>query len=189
MKYSSIGVDFDGVLADTTALKQEQALQLFGVKLLAHECKEQIVVKKNLMSREQYRAVMERVCAHPEIGLRMQMIEGGVEYLRKLIQTTETIRVITARSGQELEVARIWCMNNGLNLDFVSVGYGGSKVTAADGLDVYIDDDVSKLLPLVGLVPRLYLFHQSYNADIDLPLEIKRVFSWGAIEQDLQATV
>ncbi|PIP60871.1 hypothetical protein COX00_00815 [Candidatus Uhrbacteria bacterium CG22_combo_CG10-13_8_21_14_all_47_17] len=185
-KRLSIGVDFDGVIVDTTALKQEQALRLYGVSLKSHECKEGAVISKGLMTHAQYRELMARVCGDMGVGLQMESLEGSIEFLQKLLRQGHSIKIITARADADLEVAKQWCAEKNLVIDFVSVGYGGSKLEAAEGLDIYIDDDLQKLLPLQGKVQNLFLFHWSYNADDLEPAEIKRVSSWQKIEDTIK---
>lgn len=185
-KRLTIGIDFDGVIADTTALKQKLAKEMFGVELDANVCKERFVVEQGLMTREQYRSLMARVCGEPEVGLRMDALEGGVDLLRKLQNDGHALRIITARADADLEVAKRWSSERGLDIEFISVGYGGSKTEPATGLDLYIDDDLSKLLPLQGIVPNLLMFNWPYNAHEEAPSSIRRVSSWSEISAAIE---
>ncbi|TAK04866.1 hypothetical protein EPO33_02615 [Patescibacteria group bacterium] len=179
MSTLNIGLDFDGVIADTSALKREHARALFGVELPADRLKEQMVTADGLMTRDQYRALMRAVCATRDLGLRMAPLPGMDEALRALVASGHDCKIITARCEEEVAVAREWCLSRALpDLPFVSVGYGMPKTEAARGLDAYIDDDLQKLLPLVGAVPHLFLFTQPHNAGDAVPPGIRRVASW-----------
>jgi len=74
------------------------------------------------------------------------------------LKNGHNVTVITARDGIGLEIAKEWTLKEGILLDFIGVGYGGSKATAASGLDIYMDDDLDKLEQLIGIVPRLSCF-------------------------------
>lgn len=173
-----IGIDFDGVLVDCTELKKEMAQHMYGVDIGSTICKEHAVVREGLLTREQYRALMSQVCGNPNIGLRMRAMDGGVEHLKRLLDSGQSLKIITARADDDLEVAKEWCRINQLDIDFVSVGYRGSKVEAARGLHVYLDDDLDKLLPLQGIVPHLFLFSWPHNAQEQTPGSIMRISSW-----------
>lgn len=175
----NIGMDFDGVFADTTKLKHTMAKQMFGIEGIPdHRFKESYVVEDGTMTREQYRELMTEVCANPEVGLQMDSIGDVDEVIPRLKKEGHRLVVITSRSPEEVAVAREWCVRRGFDLEYISVGYGKDKKEACAGMDIYIDDDVHKLEPLVGIVPYLFLFHQKHNEEHDLPEGTLRVYSW-----------
>lgn len=175
----NIGLDFDGVFADTTELKHTQAKRMFGLEgIPSNRFKESYVVEDGRMTREQYRELMGQVCANPEVGLDMEPIGEVGEVVPELRSKGHRLVVITSRSPEEVAVAKQWCERRGFDLEYISVGYGKDKKEACEGIEIYMDDDVHKLEPLVGLVPHLFLFHQGHNADHDLPHGVQRVHSW-----------
>lgn len=183
----NLGIDFDGVMADTTHLKHREAKRLYGVEgIPSHMFKERPVVEAGYMSREQYRALMNTVCGDREIGLEAQEIDGAQGTLKKLKGEGHRLVIITSREGDEFEVVKDWCGQRDLEMEFISVGYGKDKVEAARGIDVYVDDDVSKLVPLIGVVPHLYLFTQLHNKEMEIPEGITRVEGWDQFEQAVQ---
>lgn len=173
-----IGVDFDGVIADCTELKLEQARTLYRTEIPPHRAKEYMVVEDGIMTREEYRALMKIVCGTRDIGLRMAEVGDCIEHLSALRDNGHQLVMITSRDGDDLVIAKEWLAVRKMDLDIVSVGYGKDKVQAANGLDVYIDDDLIKLKPLVGLVPHLFLYSQAHNASHEIPPNIRRVDSW-----------
>ena len=182
-----IGLDFDGVIADTTHLKLEVADEM-GFSVNPNRFKEKLVVEDGIMAREDYRSIMERVCTAMEVGMRMTPCAEAIETIQ-LLAKSHTLTVITSREGKEVEVADAWCKEQGIPLPFVSVGYGVTKADAAceHGIDVYMDDDLHKLEPLVGIVPRLFLYRTPQNAHEELPEAITRVMSWNAFKETLNA--
>jgi uncharacterized HAD superfamily protein len=173
-----IGLDFDGVIADTSSLKQEQAKLRYGVDIPTEIFKEKLVVGRGILTLEQYRSLMRSVCGTREIGLRMAPIGNSVDSLKSLQREGHDLLIITSREDSELEVARDWLAERGISIDFLSVGYGKDKVSAAEGLGAYIDDDLNKLLPLLNRVPRLFLLNRDYNATDEAPSGIARIDGW-----------
>jgi hypothetical protein len=80
----------------------------------------------------------------------------------------------------ELYIAKELVAARGLALEFISTGYGKSKVDAANavGFDAYVDDDLDKLVLLRGIVPYLFLFSWGYNERVDESGVALRVRSW-----------
>ena len=72
-------------------------------------------------------------------------------------------------------------------MDIAGVNLGVTKAKACKGLDVYVDDDLDKLEPLVGIVPNRFLFSWGYNQHIDVPPSTaKRVDSWQQFYQEIR---
>lgn len=174
----NIGLDFDGVLSDCGRLKSDGAKQLYGVDIQPQDFKKELVTGRGLLTLEQYRELQRRVYSEREIGLSMAPVDGVLDFLPRLLAQGHVVRVITSRESAALAVAQEWTRGKGLELDFVGVGYGKSKAAAAAGFDVYIDDDLAKLEPLVDVVPFRFLFSWGYNKHIDVGTVAQRVASW-----------
>ena len=109
----------------------------------------------------------------------MQKVDGVVDYTQKLVSEGHNLKIITSRGTSELEIVKEWIQKIGLNFTFIGVGGGVKKTEACRGLDVYIDDDLDKLEPLVGIVPYRFLFSWGYNQHIQVPQSVaKRIESW-----------
>lgn len=173
-----IGLDFDGVLSDCGALKSECALELFGVRIPAERFKKEIVLGEGLLSAEQYRDLQERIYGTRELGLRMAPVPGVLDVLPRIMADGHEVTIITSRSGDMLAIATEWCAAHGLTPEFRGVGYGVSKAGEARGLHVYVDDDLDKIAPLVGVVPHRFLFSWGYNAHEEPEGIAERVASW-----------
>jgi uncharacterized HAD superfamily protein len=150
--------------------------------------KRDYVVGSGKLTLEQYRELQRTVYGTREIGLLMEPIEGVLDYLPRLIADGHSILVITSRGETELEIANEWAASHGLVFDSVSVGYTErqTKAEAAAGLDVFVDDDLDKLVPLHSIVPHLFLFNWGYNQHIDEGNIAQRVSSWEELYNAIQ---
>ncbi len=181
-----IGFDFDGVIADCGKLKSDGAKKLYGIDIPPEKFKKEIVLREKHLTAEQYREFQKTLYEMREIGFLMEPVDGMSIYLPRLIADGHTILIVTSRDGIAFEIAQEWSVRQGLQLDFVSVGYGNSKANAAAGLDVYTDDDLDKLKPLVSVVPNRFLFSWGYNTHLDAGTTAKRVASWEEIYRNIQ---
>ena len=179
-----IGLDFDGVICDCGQLKSVAAERLFGVNIPAAEFKKELVVGRGLLTTEQYRFLQKEIYGSLELGMAAEPVPGMKDKLARLRADGHHVRVITSRTDETLDVARHWTARHGLTLEFTGVGQGAPKTEAVRGCDLYVDDDLDKLQPLVGVVPHLYLFSWGYNRHVDATNVAARVASW----EELYAT-
>lgn len=181
-----IGLDFDGVVSDCGKLKSDTAKKLYGLDIPPKKFKKEIVIGEGYLTAEQYRDLQKTIYGTREVGLLMEPVEGMLESIPQLLALGHTLLVVTSRTEVELEIAKEWSLNQGLNLDFFGVGYGVSKAAACTGLDVYIDDDLDKLEPLVGIVPHRFLFSWGYNSHIGIGAVAKRIGSWEEFRKTIE---
>lgn len=179
-----IALDFDGVLSDCGALKAVHAKRMFGFDIPVEQFKKELVVKelvgeeKGILTLAEYKALKTEIYTNMEIGLTMKPVEGMLEFLPRLINEGHEIRVITSRHGETLEVAMAWTEKQGLSLEFTGVGCGKSKAPATVGFDLFVDDDLDKIEPLMDTVPHRFLFGWGYNEHIEEGDVAKRIESW-----------
>src|SRR3989344_4748330 len=170
-----IGLDFDGVISDCGKLKSDGAKKLYGVDIPPAKFKKEIVVGEKHLTAEQYRELQKSIYGTKELGFLMELVDGAHYYISQLVADGHSVLVITSRGEVELKIAKEWSVLQGLKLNFVGVDYGNSKAGAAARLDLYVDDDLDKLEPLVGMVPNLFLFSWGYNQHIDIGSIAKRI--------------
>jgi len=184
--FMRIGLDFDGVISDCGRLKCQGAKMLYGVEISPERFKKELVVDTGILTLEQYRHLQKQIYSNREIGLTMLPVEGVFEFLPKLQQEGYDLMIVTSRGEKESEIAREWMKQKNISVKLVGVGGGVSKTDACRGLDVYIDDDLDKLEPLVGVVPNRFLFSWGYNQHIEVPqILAKRVESWERFYQEV----
>lgn len=181
-----IGLDFDGVISDCGKLKSDGGKKLYGVYIPPAKFKKEIVVGEKHLTMEQYRELQKIIYGTREIGFLMEPVNGVLYFLPRLVADGHTVLVITSRGEIELEIAKEWSVRQGLQLDFVGVGYGNSKASAANGLDCYVDDDLDKLEPLAEIVLHRFLFSWGYNAHVDVGEVAKRIVSWEELYRTIQ---
>jgi len=181
-----IGLDFDGVITDCGRLKSDGAREIYGVEIPPERFKKELVVGAGILTLDQYRYFQEQIYGTREIGLTMLPVEGVLEFVPRLKQEGYDLTIITSRGDPESEIAREWMELKGLDLNLMGVG-GVSKTHACRGLDVYIDDDLDKLEPLVDVVPNRYLFSWGYNQHIEVPSDVAiRVSSWENFYEEIK---
>ncbi|HRZ30518.1 MAG TPA: hypothetical protein P5274_02540 [Candidatus Paceibacterota bacterium] len=182
-----IGLDFDGVISDCGRLKSVVARELYGLDLPPDKFKKEIIVDEGHLTMEQYRHLLQIVYGTREKGLLMEPVEGAFESILQLQSKGHTLPVITSRGEVELQIAKEWCEIQGIVLNFVGVGPNVNKANACSGLDSYIDDDLDKLEPLVGIVPHLFLFSWGYNSHLNEGTIARRVSSWKEFLQIIES--
>lgn len=181
-----IGLDFDGVVSDCGQLKSDGAKLIYGIDIPPEKFKKELVVDTGILTADQYRHLQRQIYDNPKIGLTMLPVDGALEFVPRLQQEGHDLMVVTSRGESESWIAREWMRQKDLELKLVAVGGGVSKTEACRGLDVYIDDDLDKLEPLVGVVPGRFLFSWGYNQHIEVsPAIAQRVRSWEHFYQEV----
>jgi hypothetical protein len=106
-------------------------------------------------------------------------------FVRQLQKKGHELQIVTSREPEACDIAREWMTIQKLQLELVGVGYGNSKADATTGFDVYVDDDLDKLEPLVGIVPHLFLFSWGYNQHVNEYGIGERVSSWEELYRNI----
>lgn len=186
-----IALDFDGVLADCGNLKSLQAKKLFDVDISPEKFKKELVVKElagdaGELTMVQYRELQGVIYGTREVGLTIEPVPFMQEHIGILLDEGHYLHVVTSRVGLQLEIAEEWAAKHGIEIGFTGVGYGISKAKATKGFDLYIDDDLDKLEPLVEVVPHRYLFSWGYNQHVDETDIATRVESWKEFYEHVQ---
>lgn len=182
----NIGLDFDGVIANCGELKSETAKRLFGIKIPPEKFKKEAIISNGILDPEQYEELQKTAYGTREIGLLMKPVDGAIGYISRLLFDGHSIKVITSRDPDSMQVATEWMAKKGLFLRFISSEGKQDKAEKAKGLDIFIDDDLKKLEKLSGVVPFLFLFSWGYNASEKEKGIAKRVFSWKEIYQTIR---
>ncbi len=174
----NIGLDFDGVIADCGDLKSSVAKQMYEVNIPPGRFKKDWVVPNNWLTFEQYQCLQKLIYETEEVGLRIQPVPGALMYIPQLLSEGHTVKIVTSRAHKGLMVAKSWLQKHELDIQIFGCGYGETKAAACAGLDIYLDDDLDKLEPLVEVVPCRYLFSWEYNQHVDTGSTALRITSW-----------
>jgi len=180
-----IGLDFDGVISDCCRLKSYGAKKLYGVEIPPKKFKRELIIGEGILTSEQYTNLQKQIYDTREIGLTMLPVNGALKYIPKLQQGGHDLSIITSRP--DIEIPREWLHLKKLDLPITSVPRGSTKAEACKGLEVYVDDDLDKLEPLIDVVPNRFLFSWGYNKHIELnPKIATRVKSWPDLYQKIK---
>jgi hypothetical protein len=137
---SIFGVDFDGTICDTAALKSEYLKANWGFSVNPWEANRTTLTEKlGVLSQSSYDLMLETVCSR-ECTLSAKPLEGAYRSLKRLSEAGP-VYVVTGRSGVWLSAAVEWMHNGGMD-DFVE-GYVSSKLCR----------------PKVGICERLNMTH------------------------------
>jgi len=181
-----IGLDFDGVISDAGQLKSDGAKRIYGVDIPPEKFKTEIVVGQGLLTFEQYKNLQKQIYGTRDLGLLMKPVDNVREYCDKLLVDGHELKIITSRGQLESEIANEWMKKFGLSLPLVAIGGGVSKAKACSGLNVYMDDDLDKLEPLVNIVPNRFLFSWGYNSHVWEGNIAKRISSWQDFYKEIE---
>ena len=174
----NIGLDFDGVIADSVSLKALTTKILYGVDIAATEFTSEVFINEKHLTQRDYDNLCDVIYNNPKIGMMLKPVSDAMANIKKLLADGHEVKVITSREKSGVALAQKWLDNYDLKLKFVGVGQGMSKVDMARGLDIYIDDDNRKLTQLIGVVPQLILFSWHYNQNEEIGDGIEKVNSW-----------
>jgi hypothetical protein len=181
-----IGLDFDGVIANSAKLKAKVARELFHIDVPDNEFGRHIVVEeRKLLTLEEYRLVQRKVYNETDDISFLEPNKDALEYIEKLQADEHVLSVITSREGGALNFAKRWLAHYNLNIPIEGVGVGRDKTPVAGGLQAFVDDTLSKLAPLAGTVEYLFIFSWPYNLHQNEAGIAIRVHSWSELYEEI----
>lgn len=171
----NIGFDFDGVIANSHPLKSIVAREKYGVEISSAQFRRKNIVGA-VLTADQYQSVNEAVFGGT---YDIEPVKESLYYVQALRSHGYGLKIVTSRTGQMLAAASNWLrQKNVADIHIVGVGKEITKLEACKGLDVYVDDSVQKLAPLVGHVKHLLVFCWDYNSHEQAPAGVTKVASW-----------
>lgn len=179
-----IGLDFDGVIANTNEVKIRLVEEMYGIKLPLYLAKEKLSVASGIITSEQYSDAVNRLY-NTDLTLDARPVSGACEVIQQLKKDYD-VSIVTSRREKSVEIVRQWCENNGIT-EIQIIGTNLlPKTQYLGGYYCFVDDDLDKLKPLFGTVKNLFLFSWEYNQSDSLPIDVKRVLGWNEISQLLK---
>jgi len=177
-----LGFDFDGVLADSTWLKTEAALERWGKRISPETFHWHTIVPTGVLSDEEYRQNQRDVHWNEERSRRMFPVGEMLIYLPQLIAQGHDIRVVTGRDGLSRDLAERWLHDHGIFIPVHGMGSRKSKRPKCEGLALFVDDDWDTFEPLVDAVAHRRVYTQPYNEHLAFPETVAtRIGSWREI--------
>ncbi len=173
-----VGLDFDGVIIDVGKLKSESARRLYGIYIPPERFKKDIVVGSGILTLGQYKYLQKQIYDSNGFGLKMEPVKDVLEIIPNLQVQGFDLKIISSRIGNGIDIAKKWIEKYNLNIPIIGAGWENNKAIFCKGLDVYIDDDLDKLEPLIDIVRYRFLFSWGYNKDVELDNIAHRIESW-----------
>jgi hypothetical protein len=186
----SIGLDFDGLFHDLASLTHMVLRDLFGRTMPHGREHKDLMVADGVVTHEEYKQLATELCCTDKYLPHMVPLPGVSRYfpLLRKISKGNVVRIITARKPEGAVVAQKWAKALCLDGAIVeSSNATGSKGPHAEGLHVYVDDDIQHLHEVEGIVPYRFLFSWPYNEMETHDVSIIRVRSWEELYGHVQS--
>ena len=184
MRKLRIGLDFDGVIADTPLLKSQVARDVFEKEVNPAYMLAKYILDNNILTPDEYHRLQQEIYFdHPEWHRTLKPMKEACESITALKSDGHEIVSITSRTPDAVRLAREWLQDEGFGIELYDMeGRSGKEEVAKElRIEVYIDDDPQFLTPMVGVVPHLFLFAWKYNENFDEGDCMTRTGSWSDI--------
>lgn len=178
LKHNILAIDFDGVIAESDLAKVNFARNVLGLDVTEQVMKKRYFVE--MFGEEQgdmlYAEIIQNIYRSEKM-LEVSMRPFSREGISKLCTAGWTCMIVTSRSGslREKNTSAYWAwrflLANGYKIEqrnFISVGKE-SKVEVCLELNAHglVDDDYSKILPVVDAGLQGYLFSSQTNKNAE----------------------
>jgi len=184
MKKVKIGVDFDGVVANTGELQKYVARELFG-KNISPSCHCSTSVREGYLSHEEAREVFDETYQNLKYLPNLKEQPNAKKTLMNLVNLGFPLEIITSREEKEFDFAQKWLEQNGIYVPIKSTSNEKYKTRACKGLDIYVEDIPDQINSLKKVVPRIVLFNSYDNQESNLTegereqiQRIERISDW-----------
>ncbi len=172
-----VGLDFSGVVINSDAAKIATARRFLGIEL--HPDNTLYTAAGTPISPETRASLLSLLFCTSQL-LSAPPVPGAVEYISKLQAHGAKVTIVSNINHAGVPFAKQWLRMHGIrDVEFVSVGIGMSKSAWLEHhFDVFVDDKLSGLANIEGVVPRRVLFSHPYNAAAALPAGVARAENW-----------
>jgi hypothetical protein len=144
-----VGIDFDGIIADTYALKAQWIKDHVGKDIPPWQCDRTSCVP--LIGAKAY-AEMGKYVYGSQATAQTRLVEGVAEVL-KAVSALTCIYVITNRNAVQAQYAQQWLEEQGLagSVQEIISSAGRDKVVVCvqKGVEWFMDDDMRHLKPVL----------------------------------------
>jgi hypothetical protein len=183
MNNKNIAIDFDGVIANTDFAKVNFARSVLGLDVTERLMKERYFVE--LFGGEQGKTLyscISKSIYHSEKMLKVPMVSSSRDGIAKLRKAGWTCIIVTSRSGslKDDSSSAYWAwrflQENKYEIEeenFINVNDNpendNSKLDVCLSLNLHglVDDDYSKILPIIDAGMKGYLFSTQTNSEIE----------------------
>lgn len=176
-----VGLDFDGVIADTIPSMISYARNHLGVNLRPEDCV--VPGGPQRLGTEGYRELV-RVTHETPFSLTFQPTRGAVEWLPRIAAEHELV-LVTARHQEAFTNAERWLDAHGFASCFAARHSSGtaakSVVVELLSLDCYVDDLIPTFIDWPLAVTSL-LWDAPYNRSRAVGPRVQRIAGWNELK-------
>jgi uncharacterized HAD superfamily protein len=175
----NIGIDFDGVIADTPKLKVQYVTEKFNIKInIKNSSKENL---SKIIGKDEYTKMIKQ--AYPSAAMNLvPAVKGCFSALKQLSQENKII-IITSRTDKEVIAAKEWLKIHKVKYNLIINTSNKSKSTVCKKhyIDVLIEDEPENLAEIKYTKTRKILLERPYNVNPKISKEIIRCRNWSEI--------
>lgn len=183
-KKRKIGMDYDGVIADTGEMKARLIKKRFNKIIPPWKTDRAICVR--LIGKDNYEAISSEVYERNQT-LAAPPIPGAY-FGMFTISRTDEIYIVTARPPRRVNFAREWIDNLGASefiTEYRSIYDGKSRMTKGEicrelGLDTFLEDE-ERFLEEIDPNVRRMLLKNACREELSIPKGIELARSWEEI--------
>ena len=175
-----IGLDFDGLIANTYKAKQRYAYDKYGVELTFQQCRREKGTE--ILGDVRYQKMIREIYG-TRLTLALEPMPGSISAIQAMDELGDCY-IVTARYEKELKWLRIWLDKYALPIHGIVHTSEQSKCEAVTnlGLDWLFDDSIRNLRKLDRKSLQLGLYDPyGLDAEMQIPDFITRVSKWDDI--------
>jgi uncharacterized HAD superfamily protein len=180
MKKLTIGLDIDGVIADTVSVM---------LPFLSRVCQRQIthqdITTYNLENclaivSQTMENIWKQILANGLL-LHAPAIKGALQGITECQH--HEIWLVTARPSSIRETTLSWLKGKKVKYDHIVFDTGRDKHLVTSGFDIFVDDFLEIVRPIAEAGTFTLLFDQPWNQTPELPQNCRRVYDWKTVVQ------
>jgi uncharacterized protein len=174
----NIGIDFDGVIIDSSHLKIQIAKENFGLELTPETAFKDNILRSGV-SQDDYNRLFRGILAS-EKRYSVERIPWSKEMINKLYRHNG-VYIITSRHNEDIPFIKDILKHDEINYHELINTSDQSKNNACleNKIRIYLDDDVTKLEQINNDYTKCFLLDKPYNKDVKFDgKRIERVDNW-----------
>ncbi len=183
-KKFSLGIDIDGVIANTQPLIIAELNDYFNKTYTINDFYKITPEKAYNIDRKQLHSFI----AERELKLiqSVRPVDGAVPAIQKLGKRCQ-ITIISARTPGFYDQTTQWLKINGIKYDKVVLlgNHDKRKACLEEGVQLFIEDSLNNAIQVSSCGIPVFLFNATYNQG-DTPPLVQRVYSWREIINSLE---
>ncbi|MGM5485409.1 MAG: 5' nucleotidase, NT5C type [Nanobdellota archaeon] len=182
----NLGIDFDGVIADTVSLKIDYVKERYGKSISPEDTDKKKL--SSIIGTAEYEEMIDDIYISEKIMLTAPVVKSAGESIKKL-RENHYIFIITNRKDHEINVMTRYLEYNNISYDRIISSAGKSKEKACmeNNIRIMLEDSPYQLERFSNKGTRLYLLLRPYNKDIRTHENVIRIDSWDDFIQDVMS--